>query len=132
MRRANFLKLGRTLALASMGWFVVLGTAHATLGPSPAKTQEVSGLALALQEICSATGLSRENGESPATPAEGGLLSCTLCFAVGQMAMGFVPSVETPLPVLGSARASAFAHERSKNTYVTGLPPSRAPPFFLF
>ena len=128
----NFLRFGGTLALASMAWFVVLGTAHATLGPTPAKTHAADGLALALQEICSATGFRKGTGETPTSPVSDGLLPCTLCCSLGHLPLDLVPDIETPILPAAIALPSAPAGERAANSLRTGLPPSRAPPFFLF
>ena len=130
LRRVTFLKFGSTLALASMAWLVVLGSAHATLGAT--QTNDANGLALALQEICSAAGLRKGDGETPSSPAENGLLPCTLCCSLGHLPLGLVPDIETPILPMAGALPSAPASERAVTLRLTGLPKSRAPPSFLF
>ncbi|PCJ58053.1 MAG: hypothetical protein COA65_08350 [Rhodospirillaceae bacterium] len=132
LRRVNFLKFGGTLALASMAWFVVLGTAHATLGSTFAKANDADGLALALQEICSATGFRKDAGETPTSPARDGLPPCTLCCSLGHLPLDLAPDIETPILPMATALPSASVDKRAADSLRTGLPPSRAPPSFLF
>ncbi|MCE2509878.1 MAG: hypothetical protein J4G10_02695 [Alphaproteobacteria bacterium] len=129
MRRGGFFKLGRTLALAAMAWLVVLSTVHVTLVPGFAKAAEAEGLALALQEICSATGLRKSNDTPSPSPAKTVLSPCTLCYALGHLPLGLAGSgPEATLPLASAALPTARLHQRPANALLVGRPPSRAPP----
>ncbi|PCJ59557.1 MAG: hypothetical protein COA65_05685 [Rhodospirillaceae bacterium] len=127
MRSPIFNKLGNALAVFGILCLILSGAGQARPASAPVTGEMPGDLAIALQTICSGSGLRHAGGEGPSSPHEPGSIACSLCCLQGPSPLAFVPASFVALPSF-TALAFLLPAVRQTDSFLVTRPPSRAPP----
>ncbi|MEQ9042532.1 MAG: hypothetical protein RLO23_01785 [Alphaproteobacteria bacterium] len=128
MRRPVFRNLGNAFALFAFLALVLSGMARTSLPASFSAEKPVSGLAAALQTICSSSGLRHEGGEAPSAPHAPGSIACSLCCLMGPVSFALASVPPAIVPFFAARTFRLSPPDRQADAFLATLPPSRAPP----